>query len=1272
MPPKIRPEDLLKSRILVLDGAMGTMIQQYRLNEEDYKGTLLKYHTHNLKGNNDILCLTQPHIIEQIHEKYLEAGADIIETNTFNGTSISQADYGAEQYVYEINKRAAEIAKRAADKYSTLTPSKPRFVAGAIGPTNKTLSLSPDVNDPSFRAVTFDSVKTSYIEQIKGLIAGGSDILLIETIFDTLVAKAALYAVREVFDELQTSIPVMISGTITDASGRILSGQTAEAFLVSMSHFPLISIGFNCALGAKDMRPYLEEISRKTDLFISAYPNAGLPNQMGGYDETPELMAKQIEDFINRGLVNIVGGCCGTTPDHIRLFSEVAAKAKPRVPAKIYSFTKLSGLEVLKVTPETNFINIGERTNVAGSKKFARLIAEKKYTEALSIARQQVENGAQVIDINMDDGLLEGAKEMTVFLNMLSSDPDISRVPVMLDSSNWNVIEAGLKCVQGKGIVNSISLKEGEAEFIKKANKIKNYGAATVIMAFDEDGQAVTYERKIEICKRAYDILVNKVGFSPSDIIFDCNILTVATGIEEHNNYAVDFINAVKWIKVNLPEAKTSGGISNLSFSFRGNDFIREAMHSVFLFHAIKAGLDMGIVNAGVIPDYDSVPEDLKEKIEDVILNRKPTATENLLDYAEKVKNTTKREIKTEEWRNYSLNERLSYSLIKGITDYVETDINEALNVFPKALEIIEGPLMAGMDKVGDLFGSGKMFLPQVVKSARVMKQAVSYLLPQLEKEKAVTGNTAKGKVVIATVKGDVHDIGKNIVGVVLSCNNYEIVDLGVMVSTDKIIKAIKEEKADIIGLSGLITPSLEEMVYVAEELNRNGINIPMLIGGATTSKVHTALKIEPIYKGATIHVKDASRSVSVVSNLLSNNAKEAFKANIKTEYNELRDNYNKNKGTVVHLTLDEARKKRLNIDWHNEKICQPKKPGLHILKNYSISEIREYINWTFFFMAWQLKGKYPDIFNSGEVGVEAKKIFDDANQMLDEIEKNNLVSANAVFGIFHAASEEDDIMVNSGKKQFVFNMLRQQIAKPEGDFNLSLADFVASKESNITDNLGCFAIAVHTDYNNKFYLYQIKNDDYKKIMLSAITDRIAEAFIELMHLKVRQEYWGFEERSQKVEDRSWKSEDRNEKVRLGESERVRELEYMNIKQQTTNNNRACELNAVKQQTFLDELFKEHYTGIRPAYGYPACPDHSEKLKLFEILDATNNIGIELTENFAMTPTASVCGLIFAHHEAKYFNIGKITKEQIDDYAKRKNMSLAEVEKWLNNNLEYK
>ena len=1256
MPPKINPKDELKTRILVLDGAMGTMIQQYRLNEEDYKGTLLKNHSHNLKGNNDILCLTQPDIIEQIHEKYLEAGADIIETNTFNGTSISQADYGAEQYVFEINKRAAEIAKRAANKYSTLTPSKPRFVAGALGPTNKTLSLSPDVNDPSFRAVTFDEVKTSYIEQIKGLIEGGADILLIETIFDTLVAKAALYAVREVFDELKIQIPVMISGTITDASGRILSGQTAEAFLVSMSHFPLMSIGLNCALGAKEMRPYLEEISRKSDLYISAYPNAGLPNQMGGYDETPEKMAIHIEDFINSGLVNIVGGCCGTTPEHIKLFAQAAAKAKPRVPAKIYSFTRLSGLEVLKLTPETNFINIGERTNVAGSKKFARLIAEKKYSEALSIARQQVENGAQVIDINMDDGLLDGVTEMTVFLNMLSSDPDISRVPVMLDSSNWNVIEAGLKCVQGKGIVNSISLKEGEADFIKKANKIKNYGAATVIMAFDKDGQAVTFERKIEICKKAYDILVNIVGFSPNDIIFDNNILTVATGIEEHNNYAKDYIRAVRWVKENLPGAKTSGGISNLSFSFRGNDFIREAMHSVFLYHAIKAGLDMGIVNAGVVPDYDSVPADLKEIIEDVIFNRKQTASENLLEYAEKVKNTTKREIKTEEWRSYSLNERLSYSLVKGITDYIEIDINEALNVFPKALEIIEGPLMAGMDKVGDLFGSGKMFLPQVVKSARVMKHAVSYLQPQLEKEKAVTGNTLKGKIVLATVKGDVHDIGKNIVGIVLACNNYEIVDLGVMVSAEKIIKAINDEKADIIGLSGLITPSLEEMTHTAEELNRSGINIPLLIGGATTSKIHTALKIEPVYKGSTIHVKDASRSVSVVSNLLSDSAKETFKGFVKKEYHELRENYNKNKGTVVHLTLDEAKKKRLKIDWKNEKLTHPLKPGLHILKNYPLSEIREYINWTFFFMAWQLKGKYPDIFNSREVGVEAKKIYNDALQLLDEIEKYNIISSNAVFGIFPASSENDDILVNNGKKQFVFNMLRQQIHKPENEHNLSLADFIATIESKVMDNLGCFAIAVHIDYNNKFYLEQIKNDDYKKIMLSALTDRIAEAYTELLHLKIRQEYWGFEERTEKV--RQWEGV----KVREPENKNTSSLEH-NFKPQTKN---------VKLQTELEELFKEHYTGIRPAYGYPACPDHSEKLKLFEILDATKNIGIEMTENFAMIPSASVCGLIFANHAAKYFNIGKITKEQIEDYAKRKNMPLAEVEKWLNNNLEYK
>ncbi len=1222
----IRPDifEEIKKRVLVLDGAMGTMIQRFKLSEADFRGERFKDYPLDLKGNNDLLSITRPDVIQSIHEQYLEAGADIIETNTFNATAVSLADYQMQDLAYEINKESAKIARNASDKFTRQNPLKPRFVAGAIGPMNKTTSMSPDVNDPGFRSVTFDEVAKAYGTQVNGLLDGGVDILLVETIFDTLNAKAAIFAIENILEERGIyKFPLMVSGTITDKSGRTLSGQTLEAFLNSLSHVKLLSIGLNCAFGAHDLQPYIEELSEKAPFYISAYPNAGLPNELGQYDETPEKMAIQIADYLDNQFVNVIGGCCGTTPDHIKEIARLAEKSEKHKIPEIQRETRLSGLEPLTINRQSNFINIGERTNVAGSMKFARLIREKKYEEALSVARQQVEAGAQVIDVNLDDAMLDAEKEMVTFLNLLMAEPDIARVPVMIDSSKWNVIEAGLKCLQGKAIVNSISLKEGESVFIEHAKKIKKFGAAAVIMAFDEQGQASTYERRIQICERAYKILTEKVEFAAQDIIFDPNILTIATGIEEHNHYAVDFINATKWIKKNLPYAKVSGGISNLSFSFRGNDQVREAMHSVFLFHAIEAGLDMGIVNAGMLQIYDEIPKDFLVLIEDVVLNRRPDATERLIEFAEKIKHTADKAIIKDDWREKDVIERVKHALIKGITEYIEADIEEARKEFAYALEVIEGPLMDGMNVVGDLFGSGKMFLPQVVKSARVMKKAVAVLLPYIEKEKKAQGDTSSaGKILMATVKGDVHDIGKNIVGVVLACNNFEVIDLGVMVPADRILDVAKERKVDIIGLSGLITPSLEEMVHVAKEMERRGMELPLLIGGATTSKLHTAVKIAPMYSGPTIYVLDASRSVAVTSKLISPTDKKEFISQYKKEYELVRDNYQAKNRLFVDLAT--ARLKRPAIEWKQENSGKPNFTGIKVFDNYDLNEIRKYIDWTFFFHAWELKGKYPKIFEHPEKGIEAKKLFEDANKLLDRIVSDKMLIARAVIGIHPANGVGDSTELyadeNHTKLLAKFHHLRQQVQlESEKEQYLSLADYIAPKESKIKDYIGTFAVTAGIGTDEWVKKFESENDDYNAIMIKVLADRLAEAFTELMHLKVRKEIWGY-------------SPDEN-------------LDF-------------------------DELLKARYQGIRPAFGYPACPDHSEKEILFELLGA-EKLGIKLTENFAMWPAASVSGLYFSHPESKYFNLGKINKEQVEDYADRKNISTDTAEKYLNTSLGY-
>ncbi|HSW54238.1 MAG TPA: methionine synthase [Ignavibacteriaceae bacterium] len=1372
-------KEILKDRILVLDGAMGTMIQRHKLSEKDFRGERFKDHPHDLKGNNDLLSITQPEIIKAIHRAYFEAGADIVETNTFNGTSISQADYHAEHIAYEINFEAAKIAKEVAAEFKKKNPDKPRFVAGALGPTNKTLSLSPNVNDPGYRAVTFDEMVNAYYEQTRGLVDGGVDIILIETIFDTLNAKASIIAVQKYLDEKGIDLPLMISGTIVDQSGRTLSGQTVEAFYVSISHAKnLVSVGLNCALGAKQMRPFVEDLSNVSDKFISVYPNAGLPNEMGGYDETPQTMASVLEDFLASGFVNIVGGCCGTTPEHIKAISEIVKHHKPRIPKKQEPYLRLSGLEPVVLRPDSNFMNIGERTNVTGSKKFARLIKENNYDEALSVARDQVEGGAQVIDVNMDEGMLDSEAAMTKFLNLLEAEPDIAKLPIMIDSSKWSVIEAGLKCLQGKGIVNSISMKEGEDVFKEHARKVLSYGAAVIVMAFDEKGQADTFERRIEICKRAYDILINEVGFAPQDIIFDPNILAIATGIEEHNNYAVDYLEATRWIKQNLPLAKVSGGVSNLSFSFRGNDTVREAMHSAFLFHAIKAGMDMGIVNAGQLEVYEEIPKELLEKVEDVILNRRPDSTERLIEFAETIKKKDKTEEKKDEWRNLPVEERLKHALIKGIVDYIDVDVEEARLKYSQPLEIIEGPLMAGMNVVGDLFGAGKMFLPQVVKSARVMKKAVAILEPYIAhpppqrekslipspspKEKGVgkdkydwmtsdpiayellkefanknrlnptqaeialwellrnrklgaykfrrqhiigkyiadfacipyrliieidglihqlpenletdeirtrwlesigfnvlrftndqvlvdpekvldeilrilkalsfgeglgEARSGSGKILLATVKGDVHDIGKNIVGVVLGCNNYNVIDLGVMVHTEKILQTAVDERVDVIGLSGLITPSLDEMVHVAKEMERRGMKLPLLIGGATTSRIHTAVKISPNYSGAVIHVLDASRSVPVVSNLLNENEEERKKyvQLFKEEYKNLSEDYTKRKTDKNYISLEQTRENRLKIDWKKASFKKPNKPGVTVLSNYPLSTLRNYIDWAPFFMTWELKGKYPSIFEDKNVGTEAKKLFDDANKLLDKVINEKLLTANGVVGLFPANSVGiDDIEIytdetRTGVKR-VLHTIRQQMQKSKDEPNIALADFIAPKESGVEDYIGMFAVTAGVGIEKLVEKFEKDHDDYNSIMTKALADRFAEAFAEHLHELVRKEYWGY------ASDEKFSNED---------------------------------------------LVKERYIGIRPAPGYPAQPDHTEKPIIFSLLDVEKNAGIKLTESLAMYPAASVSGLYFSHPEAKYFTVGKIGKDQVLDYHRRKGMSVEEIERWLGPILNY-
>ncbi len=1214
---------LLKERILIIDGAMGTMIQRYKLDEKAYRGKAFANFHRDLKGNNDLLSITQPHIIEEIHKLYLEAGADIIETNTFNSNTVSMADYEMQDKVYDLNLASARIAKRIAEKFIKENPKKPRFVAGAVGPTTKTASLSPDVNDPGFRAVTFDQLVDAYTVQLRGLIDGRVDLLLIETIFDTLNCKAAIFAVQSYLEKIGKDIPIMISGTITDRSGRTLSGQTNQAFYISVMHAKPLSFGLNCALGASDMRPYIEELSNIVPTYISCYPNAGLPNAFGEYDQSPEHMAKLIAEFAASGFVNLVGGCCGSTPDHIKAIADAVKGIKPRKVKEVVAQSCYSGLEPLIVRADSNFINVGERTNVTGSKQFARLILEGNYEQAIVVARQQVENGAQVIDVNMDEAMLDSEKAMGKFLNLVAAEPDIARVPVMIDSSKWSVIEAGLKCVQGKSIVNSISLKEGEGSFKAQAKKVSRYGAAAVVMAFDEKGQADTLQRRVEICKRAYKILTQEIGFAPQDIIFDPNIFAVATGIEEHNNYAVDFIEATRAIKKELPHVKVSGGVSNVSFSFRGNDPVREAMHSVFLYHAIKAGMDMGIVNAGMIAVYDEIPKDLLERVEDVILNRRPDATERLVKFAETIKSKGKEVKEDLSWRKEPVEKRLANALVKGIDQYIDEDVEEARQKAKRPLDVIEGPLMDGMNIVGDLFGAGKMFLPQVVKSARVMKKAVAYLTPFIEKEKSAAVK-AVATIVMATVKGDVHDIGKNIVGVVLGCNNFRIIDLGVMCPCEKILKVAKEEKADMIGLSGLITPSLDEMVHVASEMERQGFKLPLLIGGATTSINHTAVKIDPAYNNAVVYVKDASRSVPVARSLANENNRKELTDKTKIEYENLREEYKNRKAAKPLLTIDEARQNKFKADWSKYTPPKPSFLDVKILKNFPLSDLVERIDWTPFFLTWEIKGaKYPKIFNDPKVGTEAKKLFADAQSMLKEIVHRKSFRARGVFGFYPANATGDDIeLYTDDKRTKVLAKLctiREQTKKPEKSMpNYALADFVAPKETGLKDYIGFFAVTAGIGVDELAKKYEADHDDYKSIMIKAIGDRLAEAFAEKLHELVRKEYWGY---------------------------------------------------VPKENLSNEELIDCKYQGIRPAPGYPSCPDHTDKTILWELLDVEKNTEMKLTESLAMWPAASVCGTYFAHPGSKYFWIDKIGQDQAIDYAKRKNVDVKVVEKWLGPNL---
>lgn len=1220
--------NILNRRIMVLDGAMGTMIQSYKLSDSDYRGNRFSDHPDDLKGNNDLLSITQPDIIREIHSNFLSSGADILETNTFNANPISQKDYNLQDYSYEINLASAKVAREAADHFTKLNPDKPRFVAGAMGPTNVTLSLSPDVEDPGYRAVSFEQLVAAYTEQLRGLMDGGVDTLLVETVFDTLNCKAAIYAIHQYFRKIGKQLPVMISGTIVDQSGRTLSGQTTEAFWISVKHAnPLLSIGLNCALGSKQMRPYIQELSTHATCFTSLYPNAGLPDEMGEYNESPDFMGVQIREYASEGFVNIVGGCCGTTPEHIRSMAEEAARHKPRVRPEPKPYLSLSGLEPLVIRPETNFVNIGERTNVTGSAKFKRLIKDEEYEEALSVAREQVEGGAQIVDINMDEALLDSEKVMKDFINLMASEPDIARVPFMIDSSKWSVLKAGLKTTQGKSVVNSISLKEGEEAFKEQARHILDFGAAVVVMAFDENGQADTLQRRKEICKRAYDILTGEVGFPAQDIIMDPNILTVATGIEEHNNYAVDFIETVSWIKQNLPGAKVSGGLSNISFSFRGNNLVREAMHSAFLYHSIKAGLDMAIVNASQLEVYEEIEPELLELVEDVLLNRRDDATERLIEYADRIKdqNEGTAAVKKDAWREGSVEERIQHALVKGIVDYIEEDVEEARQKYPQPIEVIEGPMMDGMNIVGDLFGAGKMFLPQVVKSARVMKKGVAILIPFIEAEKEKNQNSEpKARVLMATVKGDVHDIGKNIVSVVLRCNNYDVIDIGVMNPSDKILAAAREHKVDVIGLSGLITPSLDEMVHVAEEMTREGFELPLLIGGATTSRMHTAVKIAPSYKHPVIHVLDASRSVTVVNRLVSKTLKEDFVNQISTEYEELREQYHSRAKKKTYLPIEKARLNKTKINWEGSAIHPPKKAGITEFRDVPIDVLRQLIDWGPFFIAWEMKGKYPDILTDKKAGEQARKLFEEANELLDHIIKNKLFTAHGVVGLFPANSVGDDIEVYSDESRSKvltkFHALRQQAKKRSGQPNKALSDFIAPKESGILDYMGGFAVTTGHGVLDLVEKFEKDHDDYNAILVKALADRLAEAFAEYLHREVRRELWGY------AKDENLDNED---------------------------------------------LIREKYVGIRPAPGYPAQPDHTEKPPLFDLMNVQERTGISLTDHLAMSPASSVCGLYFAHPEAQYFNLGNISRDQVEDYARRKGMSVKEMEKWLGPNLAY-
>ncbi|MDE3181689.1 MAG: methionine synthase, partial [Acidobacteriota bacterium] len=1210
-------ESLLRRRIVILDGAMGTMIQARNLSEADYRGKEFASHAKDLRLNNDILNVTQPAIIQEIHRQYLEAGADIIETNTFNSNAISMAEYGLQQQIRQLNVAGALNARRAAQEFLKENPGRKVFVAGSMGPTSRTLSASQDISNPGARTVTFEALRAAYYEQAGGLLEGGADLLLVETIFDTLNAKAALFAIDELFEKLGRRVPVMASVTIVDQSGRTLSGQTVEAFWISVSHMKLLSVGINCALGAKQMRPYIEELSQIAPVYISCYPNAGLPNAFGGFDETPERMAADLADFASNGWVNIVGGCCGSTPAHIKAIAESVRPLAPHVPVKTEPWSRFSGLEPLIMRPDSNFVNIGERTNVTGSPRFAKLIKAGSFEDALSVARQQVEGGAQILDVNMDEAMLDSERAMTTFLNYIASEPDIARVPVMVDSSKWSVIQAGLRCLQGKGIVNSISLKEGEDLFRARAKEVRRYGAGMVVMAFDEQGQADSTERKVEITSRAYRILTGELGIPPQDIIFDPNIFTVATGMEEHNNYAVSFMEAARRIKATLPHSKVSGGVSNISFSFRGNNAVREAMHSAFLYHAIRAGLDMAIVNAGQLGIYEEIPKDLLERVEDVLLNRRPDATERLLAFADSVKHHSKEELQEEEeWRRGPVEERLKHALVKGITDFVEADTEEARLNFGRPLDVIEGPLMDGMNVVGDLFGSGKMFLPQVVKSARVMKKSVAYLLPFMEAEKQSSGGRqAEARILVATVKGDVHDIGKNIVGVVLACNNYEVVDLGVMTPCEKILEKAREIGADMIGLSGLITPSLDEMIHVAKEMERQGFEIPLLIGGATTSKLHTAVKIAPAYSHPVVHVADASRAVGVVGSLKSAGLRQKFVDENRREQEKVRQVYRPQAQKL--LSIEDARRNKPPFDWTGVPPARPSFLGARVFNPVPLEEIVPILDWRPFFHAWELRGTYPKIFEMEGVGPKARELFDDAQRLLERIVKEKLLTARAVMGFFPANSVGDDIEIYADEARTnplaSFHTLRQQIEKAPGHYNYALADFIAPRETGAKDYLGAFAVTAGIDIETMLEEFRIDHDDYNSIMTKALADRLAEGLAELLHKRAR-DAWGY---------------------------------------------------GIDENLTVDDMVHERYRGIRPAPGYPACPDHTEKRLLFDLTHAEEATGIQLTESYAMIPAASVCGLYFSHPESTYFAVGKIDRDQVLDYQRRKGMDLRAVERWL-------